>query len=48
MTLEGLPEWDFTDTKRYIVNAIQVYEWRAEVEDMVRMSDWLPIVDLAM
>ena len=48
MTLEGLPEWDFTETKRYIVNAIQVYEWRAEVEDMVRMSGWLPIVDLAM
>ena len=48
MTLEGLPEWDFTETKRYIVNAIQIYEWRAEVEDMVRLSDWLPIVDLTM
>ena len=41
---EGLPEWGFSDTKRYLIDNVAVHEWRANVEDMVRVSDWLPLV----
>lgn len=38
---EGYPEWGFTETKRYLVDHVGVYEWSAEAGDMVRVSDWL-------
>jgi len=43
-TYEGYPEWGFTETKRYSVDHLVIYEWSAEAEDLVRISDWLPIV----
>lgn len=43
-TWEGYPQWAFTQTKLYLVDCIQIHEWSAEMEDMVRVSDWLPLV----
>ena len=40
---EGYPEWGFTETKRYLVEDVEVYQWSAEVHDLVRVSDWLPV-----
>jgi len=42
---EGHPEWGFTQTKRYLIDHIVVYEFSAEAEDLVQVSDdWLPLV----
>jgi hypothetical protein len=41
---EGLPEYGFTDTVRYEVHECAVYEWSAESKGMVRLSDWLPLI----
>lgn len=41
---EGYPDWSFTETKRYLVDQVMIYEWSAEAEDLVRRSDWLPFV----
>ena len=43
---EGYPEgWGFTETKRYLVDDVTIYEFDAEAKDMVRIiSDWLPLV----
>lgn len=42
---EGYPEgWGFTETKRYLVNDITIYEFNAQAEDLVRITDyWLPL-----
>ena len=40
---EGYPEWGFTETKRYLVDHVEVYQWTAAVCDLVRVSDWLPV-----
>jgi len=40
--LEGNPLWNFTETKRYLQNDQAIYQWRADVEDLVRISEWLP------
>ena len=44
---EGYPEgWGFTETKRYLVNDVTIYEFDADAEDMVRIiDDWLPLVE---
>jgi len=41
---EGYPEWGFSETKRYLIDHMQVFQWSAEAEDLVRLSGWLPIV----
>ena len=41
---KGYPRWGFSQTKRCLVDQVQVYEWSAEAEDLVRVSDWLPFV----
>jgi hypothetical protein len=41
---EGYPQWGFSETERTLIKDIQIYEWSAEAQDLVRMSDWLPIV----
>jgi ABC-type branched-subunit amino acid transport system substrate-binding protein len=41
---EGLPEYGFTDTVRYLVHGVAVYEWSAESEGLVRLSDWMPFI----
>lgn len=35
----GYPEWGFTETQRYLVKHTAIYEARADVEDVVRVSD---------
>jgi len=42
--LEGFPKRFYTDTKRFLTDHVAVYEWSAEVEDLVRVSDWLPLI----
>jgi ABC-type branched-subunit amino acid transport system substrate-binding protein len=43
--IEGIPEYGFTDTVRYLVHGIAVYEWSAATKGLVRLSsDWLPLI----
>lgn len=41
---EGLPErgYGFSENIRYARKDFTVYEWQAEVEDLMRVSGWLP------
>lgn len=41
---EGFPKWYYTETVRYLVHDLAVYEWSAATEGVVRKSDWLPLV----
>ena len=41
---EGYPEWNFTEARKYLPTDLFVYEYSAEAEDLVRVSDWLPVV----
>jgi len=41
---EGFPRWYFAETDRNCVHEIAIYEWSAAAEDLVRRSDWLPLV----
>lgn len=42
---EGRPQWGYTEAHRYIVGAVEVYEWRAAARDLVKVSDWLSLVE---
>jgi hypothetical protein len=44
LTYEDLPEWGFTQTTRYASKYIAMYRWDAAAEDLVRVSDWVPLV----
>jgi hypothetical protein len=39
---QGYPQWGFSQTKRYLVDHNLIYEFSAEAQDLVRISDWLP------
>jgi hypothetical protein len=41
---EGYPQWGFSQTKRYLTDHIVIYKFSAEAQDLVRVSDWLPII----
>jgi hypothetical protein len=41
---EGYPQWEFTETKRYLVNNAIISEFRAEDQDLVNLSGWLPLI----
>lgn len=41
---EGYPQWSFSETKRYLVDQIVVSKFSAEANDVVRVSDWIPLV----
>jgi len=41
---EGCPQWSFTETKRWATDHVAIYEWSAAAEDLVRITDWLPLV----
>ena len=41
---EGYPQWDFSATKRYLVNNSLIFKFSAEAKDLVRTTDWLPLV----
>jgi len=41
---EGYPEWGFSEPKRYLVDHLLIQEFSAEDEDIVSLSDWLPLV----
>jgi hypothetical protein len=41
---EGFPQWGFSETKRMLVDHCGVYKFSAQAEDMIRVSDWLPLV----
>jgi len=42
---EGYPERFFSESKRLIVSEAKLYEWRADVQDLVSVSDWLPLTE---
>ena len=44
-TLEGFPEMGYTQTERVNHRHGTVYEWKAEANDLVKVSDWLPVPD---
>ena len=39
----GMSEWSFSDTSRSCVHDVAVYKWSAQDQDLVRVSDWLPL-----
>jgi hypothetical protein len=41
---EGYPQWEFTETKRYLVNDVIISEFSAEAQDLVNLSGWLPLI----
>ena len=41
---KGYPQWGFSQTKRYLVDDNVIYEFRASEQDLVRITDWLPMV----
>ena len=41
-TWQGYPEWGFSQTKRYLMDHNVIYEFSAEAQDLVRVTDWLP------
>ncbi|MFC2000716.1 ABC transporter substrate-binding protein [Chloroflexota bacterium] len=41
---EDCPEWGFTATRRYALAHTAIYEFREQLGDLVRMSDWLPVI----
>jgi len=41
---EGYPQWGFSQTKRYLVDHHVIYEFSAKAKDLVRITDWLPMV----
>ena len=43
-TWEGFSERGFTETRRYVSQHNIVLEWRADQEDLVKVSDWLPVI----
>ncbi|MBL7119682.1 MAG: ABC transporter substrate-binding protein [Dehalococcoidia bacterium] len=45
MQYEGLPEYYFTDTERCLLHECAIYEWSAADEELVRLTDWLPLVE---
>jgi len=45
VTWEGYPDWAFTETERCLVTHLVVTEWDADAEDMVTVSEWLPVVE---
>ncbi|MBM4462737.1 MAG: ABC transporter substrate-binding protein [Chloroflexi bacterium] len=41
---EGYPEWGFSQTKRYLMDHNVIYEFSAREQDLLRITDWLPMV----
>jgi len=41
---EEYPQWEFTETKRYLVNDVIISEFSAEAKDLVNLSGWLPLI----
>jgi hypothetical protein len=48
-TYEGCPEYSFVGygmvNKRYARHYEKIYEWRAELGDMVSITDWQPVIE---
>ena len=42
---EGYPQWGFSETKRNFMDHYLVYEFDADVENLVRRSDWLHVLE---
>jgi hypothetical protein len=40
---DGYPEWGYSETKRYLLSDVLAYKWSAQVGDLVRVSDWIPV-----
>lgn len=45
MVIQGFEEWGFSDTKRLCLDHVKIYEVSAEAEDLVAISDWIPMVE---
>ena len=44
-TFEGFPEMGYTEGSRVSVKFGAVYEWSAEADDLVRISDWITVTE---
>ncbi|MBM4463490.1 MAG: ABC transporter substrate-binding protein [Chloroflexi bacterium] len=40
---EGIPQWGFSETRRYAFDNVKIWEWDAETEDFLLRSDWFAI-----
>jgi len=41
---EGYPQWQFTETKRYLVDDMIVSEFSKSAQDLVNISGWIPLI----
>jgi hypothetical protein len=41
---KGYPQWGFSQTKRCWQDDEMIYRWSAEAKDLVRLSDFVPLV----
>jgi ABC-type branched-subunit amino acid transport system substrate-binding protein len=41
---QGIPQWGYSQTKRYFCDHVRIYKWSAPEEDIVRVQDWIPLV----
>jgi ABC-type branched-subunit amino acid transport system substrate-binding protein len=41
---EGYPQWGFSATKRYLVDDSVIFKFSAEEKELVKITDWLPLV----
>jgi len=43
--LDGYPEVGYADGTRWGLKHVAIYEWSAAVENLVRVGDWLPLLE---
>jgi len=44
LTMEGYPEWGYSETKRVCLDQMRIYRLSAQAEDLVPVSDLVPIL----
>jgi ABC-type branched-subunit amino acid transport system substrate-binding protein len=44
LTMEGYPEWGYSETKRVCLDQMRIYKLSAQDEDLVPVSDLIPIL----
>jgi hypothetical protein len=40
---QGIPQWGFSEARRYAFDHVKVWEWDAQTENLVALSDWFAI-----
>jgi len=43
--MDGFEETGYSESARYALRHVRLYEWNAETGDLVSASDWLPLTE---